>query len=60
MIASVCKAVLAPELVQLGAVLGVTVGHDVSTMAASDDEDFAHLMIRQVFLVAFDISIAEL
>ena len=60
MIAPICKAVLAPELVQLGAVLGVAVGYDVSAVAASYNEDFAHLMIRQIFLVALDVSIVEL
>jgi hypothetical protein len=38
-------AVLAPELVSLGAVLGVAVGYDVSAEAATDDEDFPHFVM---------------
>ncbi len=38
-------AVFAPELVSLGAVLGVAVGYDVSAEAAADDEDFSHFVV---------------
>jgi len=36
------KAILAPELVSRGAVLGVAVCYDVSAEAATEDEDFPH------------------
>jgi hypothetical protein len=51
--------ILAPELVFLGAILGVAVGHYVSTVAAPDDEDLTHLVMREVFLVPFHILVAR-
>lgn len=51
-------AVLAPELVSLRAVLGVAIGHDVSTEAASDDEDFPHFVIWKVPLVPLHLVVA--
>src|SRR5947208_11581353 len=39
------NAVLAPELVSLGAVLGVAVGYNVSAVSAANDEDFPHLVM---------------
>ena len=53
-------AVLAPELVSLGAVLGVAVGYDVSAEAATDDEDFPHFVMRKFFLVSFYVAVARL
>ncbi len=38
-------AVLAPELVSFGAVLGVAVGYYASAVSTSDDEDFTHLVM---------------
>src|SRR5207302_8824888 len=36
-------AVLAPELVSLGAILGVAVSYYVPAISAANDEDFTHL-----------------
>jgi hypothetical protein len=52
-----CDAVLAPELVPLGAVLCVAVGYYVS---AAKDEDFAHLVMWKVFLVSFYVAVARI
>ena len=52
------NTVFAPELVSLGTVLGVAVGHNVSAEAAADDEDFTHLVVGSIFLVAFYVSVA--
>jgi len=51
-------AVLAPELVSLGAILGVAVGYNVSTEAAADDEDFTHLVMWKLFLVPLYVAVA--
>ena len=53
------QAILTPELVSLGAVLGVAVGYYVSAVSASDDEDFPHSVVGEVFLVSLDIHIAR-
>src|SRR2546422_7767269 len=53
------QAILTPELVSLGAVLGVAVGYYVSAVPATDDEDFPHFVIGEVFLMALDIHIAR-
>jgi hypothetical protein len=53
------QTILAPELVSFRAVLGVTVGYYVSAVSASDDEDFPHSVVGEVFLVALDIHIAR-
>ena len=45
------ETVLAPELVLLGAVLGMAVSDDVSAVTATDDEDLAHLVIGKFSLV---------
>jgi len=50
-------AVLAPELVSLGAVLGVAVGYYVSAVSAANDENFTHLVMWKVFLVLFHIDV---
>ena len=52
------NAVLAPELVSLGAVLGVAVGYNVSAVSAANDEDFPHLVMWKVFLVPFYVIVA--
>jgi hypothetical protein len=52
--------ILAPELVSLGAILGMAVGYHVSAVAAADDEDFTHFVMREVFLVPFHILVARL
>jgi len=51
-------AVLTPELVSLGTVLGVAVGHYVSAAPTADDEDFSHLVMWKVFLVPFYVIVA--
>src|SRR5207245_2532780 len=51
-------AVLTPELVSLGTVLGVAVGHYVSAARTADDEDFSHLVMWKVFLVPFYVIVA--
>lgn len=53
------QAILAPEPVELGAVLGVAVGDYFSTMAAANDEHPPQLVAGEVFLVALDIQIAR-
>ena len=50
-------AVLTPELVSLGTVLGVAVGHYVSAAPTADDEDFSHLVMWKVFLVTFYVTV---
>ena len=55
-----CDAVLAPELVPLGAVLCVAVGYYVSAVSAADDEDFTHLVMWKVFLVSFYVAVARI
>jgi hypothetical protein len=52
------KAILAPELVSRGAVPDVAVCYDVSAEAATDDEDFPQLVVREILHVAFDIHVA--
>ena len=52
-------AVLAPELVSLGAVLGVAVGYDVSAEAATDDEDLPHFVMWKFFLVSLYLAVAR-
>ncbi len=52
-------AVLAPELVSLGAVLGVAVVYYVSAVPTADDEDFSHLVMWKVFLVPFYVAVAR-
>lgn len=51
-------AVLTPELVSLGTVLGVVVGYYVSAAPTADDEDFPHLVMWKVFLVPFYVIVA--
>ena len=51
--------ILAPELISLGAVLGMAVGYCVSAAAATDDEDFTHFVLREVFLVPFHILVTR-
>jgi len=51
--------ILAPKLVSLGAVLGMAVGYRVSAVAAADDEDFTHFVMREVFLVPFYVLVAR-
>ena len=50
--------VFAPELVSLGAVLGVAVGYNVSAEAAADNENFPHFVMWKFFLVTFHVSVA--
>src|SRR6266849_10974237 len=45
MVCLVGKTVLAPETVQLGTVLGVAVGDNVSAVAAADNEDLSQFMV---------------
>ena len=52
-------AVLAPEPVFLGAVLGMAVGHDVSTEAAANDEDFPHFVMWKFLLVSFYVAVPK-
>src|SRR6266702_6864114 len=52
------EAILAPELVSFGAVLGVAVGYYVSAVPTADDEDFPHLVMWKVFLVPFYLIVA--
>jgi hypothetical protein len=52
--------ILAPELVPLGAILGVTVGYYVPAIPAADDEDFPHLVMWKLFLMPFDVGVARL
>src|SRR5437660_310313 len=54
------NAVLAPELVSLGAVLGVAVGYNVSAVSAANDEDFPHLVMWKFFLVPLYVAVAGL
>jgi hypothetical protein len=51
-------AVLTPELVSLGAVLGVAVGYNVSAVPAADDEDFPHFVMGEFFLVPLYVVVA--
>ena len=53
-------AVLAPELVSFRAVLGVAVGYYVSAVSATEDEDLAHLVMGQFFLVPFYLFVSGL
>jgi hypothetical protein len=53
------EAILAPELVSLGAVLGVAVGYYVSAVPATDDEDFPHLVMGKFFLVSLCFAVAR-
>ena len=56
-------AVLAPELVSFRAVLGVAVGYyvsAVSAVSATEDEDLAHLVMGQFFLVPFYLFVSGL
>jgi hypothetical protein len=52
-------AVLAPELVSLGGVLGVAVGYDASAEAATSDEDFPHFVMWKFFLVFLYVAVAR-
>ena len=52
-------AVLAPELISLGAVLGVAVCYYVSAVAAADDEDFPHLVMWKFFLMSLYVAVAR-
>ena len=52
-------AVLAPELVLLGAILGVGVRYHVSTVPASEDHDSPHLVMGEVFLVNGNVSVSQ-
>ncbi len=56
--ACLSDAVLTPELVSLGTVLGVAVGYYVSAVPTADDEDFPHLVMWKVFLVPFYVTVA--
>jgi hypothetical protein len=53
------QTIFAPELVSFWAVLGVAVSYNVSAVSASDDEDFPHFVVGEVFLVSLDIHIAR-
>ena len=53
------NAVLAPELVSLGAILSVTIGHYVSTVSATNNEDFPHFVMWKFFLVSLDVAISR-
>ena len=53
------KAILAPELVSRGAVLGVAVCYDVSAEAATEDEDFPHFVMWKILLVSFHVAVAR-
>jgi hypothetical protein len=55
----ISKAVLAPELVSFGAVLGLAVSYDVSAEAATDDEDFPHFAMGKLFLVSLYLTVAR-
>jgi hypothetical protein len=55
-----CDAVLAPELVPLGAVLCVAIGYYVSAVSTADDEDFTHLVMWKVFLMSFYFAVARI
>ncbi len=52
------NAVLAPELVSLGAILSVAVGYNVSAETAANDEDFPHLVMWKFFLVPLYVAVA--
>jgi hypothetical protein len=52
-------AVLAPELIPFGAILGVAVCYYVSTVSASDNEDFTQLVMWKVFLMSFYVAVAR-
>ncbi len=52
------EAILAPELVSRGTILGVAVGYYVSAVPTADDEDFPHLVMWKVFLVPFYVAVA--
>ena len=54
------NAILAPELVILGVVLGVAVCDDVSAVAAADYQNLPDLMAGEVVLVPFNVRIARL
>lgn len=58
MVGLVGKTVLTPETVQLGTILGVAVGDNVSAVAAADNEDLSQFMVGQVLPVAFDVGVA--
>jgi len=51
--------ILAPELVSLGAILGVAVRYNVSAVSAADDEDSPHFVMWKLFLVPFDVGVAR-
>jgi len=53
------NAIFAPELVSLRAVLCVTIGYDVSTMTAPDDEHLSHFVKGKIFLVTFNVNVAR-
>jgi hypothetical protein len=53
------ETILAPELVSLGAVLGVAVGYYVSAVPATDDEDFPHFVMGKLFLVSLYLAVAR-
>ncbi len=59
MVCLIGKTVLAPETVQLGTVLGVAVGDNVSAVAAADNEDLSQFMVGQCLPVAFDIRVTR-
>jgi|GEM_PF-6047428 len=52
------KAILTPKPIELGTILSIAVGNNVSAMAAPDDEDLSQFMVRKVLPVAFDISVS--
>jgi hypothetical protein len=52
-------AVLTPELVFLGTVLGMAVGYYVSAVTTADNEDFAHLVMWDFPLVSFYVGVAR-
>ncbi len=52
-------AVLAPELVSLGAVLGMAVSYYISAVAASNDEDLPHLVMWKFLLVSLYVAVAK-
>jgi hypothetical protein len=50
-------AVLTPELVSFGAVLGVAIGYDVSAVSAPDDEYLPQLVMWKFFLVPLYLTV---
>jgi|SRR6266571_3168978 len=53
------EAILAPELVSFGAVLGAAICYDVSAEDATDDENFPHFVMGKILLVLLYLAVAQ-